>query len=195
MTVQNKGIGTTIVTVSVSILIGVGAAVWLTPVSSQPAIPAQADSQQDHRLMKLEQAVIALAQSLQIKQEQSTTHEVVSVAAPANDATSRQALAQVIRDEVRQAMANQSPEAQRAREEAIANAEILNTPENKAAYQNASSVVTTAVAAKRWTEEDKEAFRAAFIRLTNDQRAELMRVLAPAINSGEIKVEVTGPLF
>jgi len=31
--------------------------------------------------------------------------------------------------------------------------------------------------------------------LTNNQRMELMNVLAPAINSGAVKVEVTGPLF
>jgi hypothetical protein len=72
---------------------------------------------------------------------------------------------------------------------------MLNSPENRAAYQSASDTVRTAVAAKRWTEEDKETFRAAFLRLTNDQRTELMQILAPAINRGDITVEVTGPLF
>jgi hypothetical protein len=47
----------------------------------------------------------------------------------------------------------------------------------------------------RWTEEGKEAFRAVFGQLTNNQRIELMNILAPAINNGEVKVEVTGPLF
>ena len=93
------------------------------------------------------------------------------------------------------AVAQESPEAQRAKEEAIAEAQILNSPENRAAYQSASSVVTTAVAAKRWTEEDKETFRSAFGQLTNNQRMELMNILAPAINNGEVKVEVHGPLF
>ena len=37
--------------------------------------------------------------------------------------------------------------------------------------------------------------RTAFGALTNNQRMELMNILAPAINRGEIKVEVTGPLF
>jgi hypothetical protein len=113
----------------------------------------------------------------------------------ANDEASRQALAQLIRDEVRQAVADASPEAQRAREEALAEAEILASPENRAAYQSASDVVQAAVAAKRWTEEDKESFRDAFGQLTNTQRMELMNVLAPAINNGEVKVEVIGPLF
>jgi len=62
-------------------------------------------------------------------------------------------------------------------------------------YQSASSVVQTAVAAKRWTEDDKEDFRAAFGLLTNNQRMELMNILAPAINNGDVKVEGHGPLF
>lgn len=72
---------------------------------------------------------------------------------------------------------------------------MLDSPENQAAYQSASDVVNTAVAAKRWTEEDKETLRAAFGLLTNDQRMELMNMLAPAINGGEIAVEVSGSLF
>ena len=94
-----------------------------------------------------------------------------------------------------QAVAEASPEAQRAREEAIAEAQVLNTPENREAYQSASDVVRTAIAIKRWTAEAKGTFRSAFGLLTNNQRMELMNMLAPAINRGEITVEVTGPLF
>jgi hypothetical protein len=68
------------------------------------------------------------------------------------------------------------------------------SPENKAAYQTASSVVQIAVAAKRWTEDDRENFRAAFGQLTNNQRMELMNILAPAINNGGVTVDVHGPL-
>jgi hypothetical protein len=100
-----------------------------------------------------------------------------------------------MRDEIRQAAADMSPENQRAREEAMAEAKILNSPENHAAYQTASSVVTTAVAARRWTEEDKETFTSAVGLLTSNQRMELMDRLIPAVNNGEVKVEVNGPLF
>ena len=167
----------------------------MTPPPPLPELQAHADSQHDQRLVKLEQAVTALTQALQVKQTKDARPEPTRVAVPANAEDSRQALAQIIREEVRQAVADASPEAQRAREEAIAEAQILNSPENRAAYQSASSVVTTAVAAKRWTEEDKETFRAAFGQLTNNQRMELMNILAPAINNGEVKVEVNGPLF
>jgi hypothetical protein len=167
----------------------------MTQLPPLPEPQANIESQHDQRLVQLEQAVTALTQALQVKQTNQASPEPTRVAGPANDEGSRQALAQLIRDEVRQAVADASPEAQRAREEAIAEVEILNSPENRAAYQSASSVVTIAVAAKHWTEEDKEAFGAAFGQLTNNQRMELMNILAPAINNDEVKVEVTGPLF
>jgi hypothetical protein len=195
VTKQHPGLWTTVVTVGIGLLVGVGAAGWLTPHAPLQEPPAYTDSQPDHRLGQLEQAVTALTQALQVKQTDTLAPAPTQVTVQANDEGSRQALAQLIRDEVRRAVAEASPEAQRAREEALAEAEILASPENRAAFQSASDVVNTAVAAKRWTEEDKEDFRAAFGLLTNNQRMELMNTLAPAINNGEIKVEVTGPLF
>jgi hypothetical protein len=194
MTAENKGRWNLTVSLGIFILVYVGAVIWIFPLKPVPNMPAGADSRGDQRLEKLEQAVTTLAHALQVKQANASA-DPVRVTAPANTGVSRQDLAQLIRDEVRRAVADASPEAQRAREEALAEAEILNSPENRAAYQSASDVVRTAVAAKRWTEEDKESFRAAFGLLTNTQRMELMNVLAPAINNGEVTVEVRGPLF
>lgn len=195
MTAQNKKSLTLIVIFSIGILVYVGVVTWLPPSPPVPSTQAQADVQADQRLAKLEHAVMALTQTLQVKQTQDTRPEPAQATTAAAPELSRQDLAKLIRDEVRNAVAQESPEAQRAKEEAIAEAKILNSPENKAAYQSASSVVQTAVAAKRWTEDDKENFRAAFGQLTNNQRMELMNVLAPAINNGHVKVEVMGPLF
>jgi hypothetical protein len=177
------------------LLVGVGAAVWMIPPPPLPEPHANTDSQHGRRLEKLEQAVAALTKTLQVQQTNNARPEPTRVTVQAGDEGARQALAQLIRAEVRQAVADASPEAQRAREEVIAEAQALNSPENRAAYQSASDMVRAAVAAKRWTEEDKEAFRGAFGLLTNTQRMELMNILAPAINGGEIAVEVTGPLF
>ena len=195
MTQQYKGLWSTIIALSMGILVGIGAFAWMTPPSPVPEQHVQAPLPDDQRLAKLEQAVMALTQAVQSNQTQITRPGPARETAPANDEASRQELAQAIRDEVRQAVADASPEAQRAKDEAIAEAQILNSPENQAAFQSASSVVTTAVAAKRWTEEDKETFRATFGQLTNTQRMELMNVLAPSINNGDVKVEVMGPLF
>ena len=195
MTQQHKRIWQTIMAVSLGLIVGVGVFTWLTQPPPVPESHAQTASQDDQRLVKLEQAVMALTQTVQSSQTKTTHPQPTQVTAPVNTEVSRQDLAQIIRDEVRHAVAAASPEAQRAKEEAIAEAQILNSPENRAAFQNASNVVQTAVAAKRWTEEDKETFRAAFGQLTNDQRMELMNTLAPAINNGQVKVEVMGPLF
>ncbi|MGE0682594.1 MAG: hypothetical protein AB7P69_17050 [Candidatus Binatia bacterium] len=192
---QQQGIRSTVVILSLGLILGVGAAAWITQCSPTQETQAYTTSQHDHRLRKLEQAMTALTQALQAVQTNNAPHEPTQVTAPANTEVSRQDLAQLIRNEVRHAVTEASPENQRAREEAIVNAEVLNSPENRVAYQSASDVVHTAVAAKRWTEEDKETFRDAFALLTNDQRMELMNILAPAINNGEIKVEVSGPLF
>ena len=82
-----------------------------------------------------------------------------------------------------------------ARAQEIANAQLRNTPENQAAYQNASSVVRTALAAKRWTDEDAHTLRETMGQLTREQHEELMELLLPAINRGELAVETVGPLF
>jgi hypothetical protein len=195
MTTQNTELRRMIVTLSIGVILGLGGFAWMTqpPPPSTPLVST--DSKDDQRLVKLEQAVMALTQAVQSSQTKTTRPEPTRATAPANSEVSRQDLAQLIREEIRNAVAQESPEAQRAKEEAIAEAKILNSLENKAAYQSASSVVTTAVAAKRWTEDDKETFRAAFGQLTNTQRMELMNILAPAINNGQVKVEVMGPLF
>jgi hypothetical protein len=177
------------------ILVGVGVAVWLTPRPPLPETRANTGSQHDQQLVQLAHAGTALPQASQVSQMKTSPPEPTRVAASANTDVSSQALAQIIRNEVRRALAEASPEAQRAREEAIVEAQVLNSSENRAAYQSASDVVHAAVAAKRWTEEDKETLSSAFGSLTNNQRMELMNILAPAINGGEIMVEVNGPLF
>jgi len=136
-----------------------------------------------------------LTQAVQTKPTNNACPEPMRVAPPGNTEESFRALARLIRDEIRQAAADMSPENQRAREEALAEAKILNSPENHVAYQTASSVVTTAVAAKRWTEDDRESFTSAIGLLTSNQRIELMDRLIPAVNNGHVKVEVNGPLF
>lgn len=195
MTTQNIGLWRTIAALSIGLSLGVGTTAWLTQPSPSLASQVHADPQHDHQLAKLERVATALTQALHLKQTNDTSPKSTQVIMEAPDESSRQALAQLIREEVRQAVADANPEAQRARDEALVEAEILASPENRAAYQSVSDVVHTAVAAKRWSEEDKEIFHAAFGLLTNTQRMELMDMLFSSINSGEVKVEVNGPLF
>jgi galactokinase len=195
MTTQHKKLWTTLVTLSIGILAGVGATVVMLTPPSIPETHIHADSQHDNRLAKIEEAMTALTRAVHTKPTNTTCPEPTQVALPANAEASFQKLAQLMRNEIRQAAADMSPENQRAREEAMAEAKILNSPENHVAYQTASSVVTTAVAAKRWTEDDRESFTSAVGLLTSNQRMELMDRLIPAVNNGHVKVEVNGPLF
>ncbi len=195
MTTQQKTLWTTLVTLSIGILVGVGVTMWKTPPPAPSNTHTHSDTRHDKQFVKLEHAMTALTQAVQTKPTNNACPQLTQVALPANTGESFQALAKLLRNEVRQAVTDASPQAQRAREEAVTEAAMLNSPENKAAYQTASSVVTTAVAAKRWTEDARETFTTAVGQLTNNQRMELMDQLIPAVNRGEIKVEVNGPLF
>lgn len=197
--------------VTLGVLVGVGIGTWS---STPPALPVQhavADAPADPHLANIEQSMTAMTQALHATQSEleqavtvltQTLHATQANPAPseptretASPTESPRRLAHLIRKEIRQAMANESPDNRRAREEAEVVAQVLASPENRAAYASATQVVAGAVATRRWTEEDKVAFRAAFSHLTNEQRAELMRTLAPAINRGELQVEIRGPLF
>lgn len=195
MTTQAKKPWTILGTLSLGILAGVSMTMAMFTPPSRPGPHLHADSRQDNRLAKIEEALTALTQAVQTTPTNTACAEPTRVALPGNAEESFQALARLLRDEIRQAAADLSPENQRAREEAMAEATILNSPENHVAYQTASRVVTTAVAAQRWTEEDKETFTSALGPLTSHQRMELMDKLIPAVNRGEIAVEVHGPLF
>src|SRR3712207_5088158 len=128
MSPQHKEPWRMIATVSLGLILGVGAFTWMTYLSPQPERQPSIDSHSDQRVAKLEQAVMALTQAVQSSQTKTTRPEPTRVTAPANSEVSHSGLAQVIREEVRQAMVQESPEAQRAREEAIAEAKILNSP-------------------------------------------------------------------
>ena len=167
MKAQNKGPWTTMVMLSIGLLVGVGAAVWMTPSSPLPDTQINTDSRHDQRLATTRASRDSLTQALQVKQTNQASPEPTRVAAPANDEGSRQALAQLIRDEVRQAVADASPEAQRAREEAIAEAEILNSPENRAAYQSAPAWCRPPWRPNAGPRRTRRNFRAAFGLLTN----------------------------
>src|SRR6476620_4008106 len=109
MTVHNKERRRMIVTVSMG-LIFVGVFAWMTHLPPPPEQQTIATSQNDQRLAKLEQAVTVLTQTLQVKQTKDAQPEPTRVTAPVNNGVSRQDLAQIIREEVRNAVAQESPE-------------------------------------------------------------------------------------
>jgi ATPase subunit of ABC transporter with duplicated ATPase domains len=175
-------------------LIVAGGVVWIAPQAALPKAQGDFSFREEERLAKLEQAVADLTEALHERQAQNAA-PAAGVAAAENAAGSREAFARAIREEVRLAMEEESAKARQTREEAAAEAELLATPENQEAYRSATDVVTRAVADKHWTPEDREILSAAIAHLTRDQMMELTGTLVPAVNSGEVKVEVSGPLF
>lgn len=195
MTRQRNGIASAIVMLSIGVALGAGAGAWMTNFSTTQAPAGRQATPQEQRLARLEQAVTALTQPPRLDQKNNAFAETTCAASQPREDVSRQSIAQIIREELRQALANVTPEGQQARAEEIATTQALNSLENRAAYQSVSDLVHAALAAGRWTDEDGRVFRDAFVQLTNEQRMEVMQLLAPAINRGEILVETSGPLF
>jgi hypothetical protein len=194
MTRQENGVWRAVMTLSVGLVLGLGGSSWMASCSDLQETKGRQKTGHDQQIAQLEQAVIALTHSLQRNSPQDTLPSTC-ISSQTNEGVSRQAIAQIIREELRQALVDATPESQRVKAEEIAIAQALNSPENRAAYQDVSDIVRAALAAGRWTDDDARTFREAFVHLTNDQRMEVMQTLAPAINRGEIVVETSGPLF
>src|SRR5712691_7871855 len=61
------------------------------------------------------------------------------------------------------------------------------TPEQLAVFTNAFDLVRSARVARHWREEDRDRLRVLIHQLTPEDRTEIMRTVAPALNSGEMK--------
>lgn len=107
----------------------------------------------------------------------------------------RQEVNRLLREELREVLAaigtgeTQGP-GDRAKVE-----ESVQTQENREAFDSAYDIVGNALAVRRWTDDDVHNFRHALASLTSTQQQELLELLLPAVNRGEIKVETVGPLF
>ena len=105
------------------------------------------------------------------------------------------ALRAAIRDEVRAAVHDESM--------AITKAEGKPTPEPAAkepapptpSYEKAQAHVTERLAQGSWSKTDRERMQAMLRDMTDAERSEVMRKVIVAANKGELRVQLTGPLF
>jgi hypothetical protein len=181
MTQQNKGRWMTALALSGGIALGAGTVAWMPLSSTTQTTTGDHETRYDQQFAQLKQAVTALTQSVERNNSPGVHPEATCATAQSGDNVTQQALATIIREELRQALAQWTPGSQQARAQEIATAQLLNSPENRAVYQSASDVVRTAVDALG--------------QLTKEQYLELMEILIPAINRGEIKVETAGPFL
>jgi hypothetical protein len=195
MTQQQKGRWATVVAFSINIALGVAILSWMTYASTTQAPREDAEARFDQQLTRLEHEVTALTHAPEQRSSSDVLPQPPCPAAQASEKEVRQSLSTLIREELRQALAQWTPESQQAREETILDAQLRNTPENGEAYQSASAVVRAAIAEKRWTEENARRFREASSQLTKEQHQELLQLLLPLMNRGEIAMEGMGSLF
>lgn len=69
------------------------------------------------------------------------------------------------------------------------------SPRSLAAVQEGQRLIDAALLVRRWTQEDAQAFRAALVDMTPDQRGEAMRRLFTTINSQALDVRTGGAPF
>lgn len=67
--------------------------------------------------------------------------------------------------------------------------------EANAALRDSHRLLQTAIRAHRWTDRDVTELRALMSQLTEAQRDEVRATLVPAINRGELTMEISGPPF
>lgn len=82
-----------------------------------------------------------------------------------------------------------------ARPVAVSVAPPSPTVEQAAAFDRGQSLIAAGQHARRWTREDALELRRVMAQLGDDERDVLVRALVPAVNRGELTVEIAGPLF
>src|SRR5437870_4216581 len=155
----------------------------------------QALHQNTARLDRIERAVTALTGAVGDTARAGANPQGRLAGALPSETALRQELARILREELRGVLAAVGGGEDGARAKEMAAAKVLNTPENIEAYAKAHDVVRVALAARRWTDEDAQDLRQALASLTDDQREEILQLLFPAINRGEIVVDTKGPPF
>jgi hypothetical protein len=151
--------------------------------------------QRTARLADIEQALAAAMDGLQNAPPSEAKTDGHMVAALPAETVLRQDLHRLLREELRDVLAAVGTGEERGQEEQAEAEEEQQSQENREAFDTAYDIVGNALAIGRWTNDDGHSFRHALTSLTGKQQQEILELLIPAVNRGEIKVETVGPLF
>src|SRR5215467_1928495 len=144
MTQQYHGKWMTVIAVGVGTALGAGTLSWLTPAPTPIVTHENMELRYDQQFARLEQAMTALTHAVERSTSPGVRPQSTCGTTQSDTDTVRQSLAKLIREELRQALAQWTPESPQQRAEELANAQLRDTPENRAAYQSASAVVRAA---------------------------------------------------
>jgi hypothetical protein len=155
----------------------------------------RAFQQRTARLADIEQAFAAATNVLQSTPPSMAKPDGHVVATLPGETVLRQEVNRLLREELRDVLAAVGAGEAQAQGEEVEAEETEQTQENKEAFDTAYDIVGNALTVGRWTDDDGHSFRHALTSLTGKQQEELLELLIPAVNRGEIKVETVGPLF
>ncbi len=68
-------------------------------------------------------------------------------------------------------------------------------PRQREQLASAKAIVEGALARRTWGEAESARMKQVFFQLDREQQTELLERLVPAVNRGDLKVDVAGPLF
>jgi hypothetical protein len=151
--------------------------------------------QRTARLADIEQALVAATNVLRNAPPSAAKTDGHVVATLPGETVLRQEVNRLLREELREVLAAVGTDETQAQEENVGAEETVQTQENREAFDTAYDIVGNALAVGRWTDDDGNSFRHALTSLTGTQQKELLELLIPAVNRGEIQVEAIGPLF
>ena len=164
-----------------------------SPAYQTPTDQAQTLAQLNSRVDEIEKSLTSLTKTFPnpVHRSNTTNRQIASTTG-----ISRSEIARLLREKLQSVFA--TVEADRripyGAERVIAD-EIMNTPENIQAYNDAHDRVKSAQVRGRWTNDDADSLRGSIGFLTVEQQEEIFLTLIPAMNRGEIAVETTGPPF
>jgi hypothetical protein len=165
-------------------MLGVGVGWSIAAFRSPVAEEAKASEALATRFERLERSIARLEQSLADRPPIVVETGANTVAA-FDEARVRRSIEGIVQSELRGAISKSSPRWEGDSPEG----EATPAAEREEAYERAHETVLSALARRRWTDEDREGLRDAMSRLTPVQRQEVAGGLVQAINEGHIEIE------
>ena len=105
------------------------------------------------------------------------------------------ALRAAIRDDVRAAVHDEAAAVNKAAGKPAPEPPAKEPSPPTPSYEQAQAHVATRLAQGSWSKADREQMQAMLRNMTDEERSEVIREVIVAANKGQLRVQLTGPLF